>query len=135
MSQQTNTASFILDAPAFPLEFPNAVYQSTGNLTVSYTVNGAPATLTIVIEGISSPASANTDFGAQPGSPTLLDTYSSTSSTSNRSVALNGVFYNAFRVTGTWTGGTNVTIAGSITLSGPGTSFSAQLHLTNLKAD
>jgi hypothetical protein len=126
---ETNSTSFVLETSGYPVSLPNAVYQSSGNLTINYAITGAPASMTIVVEGVASPAtsaSSGEDYGAQPGSATVLDTYSSTGSVSNRSIALNWVLYDSFRVTAAWTVGTNVTVAGSLQTSGPGPTWNSE---------
>lgn len=125
MANETNTTNFLLDTSGYSLSVPNLVMQSSGNLSVSYVINGLPTSVSIAVEGIVSPQTANSDFGAQPGTPVLLDTYNSTSSVSNRSIALNGMLYDSFRFTATFAGGTNPTIAGSITTSGSGQAYNS----------
>jgi len=123
---ETNNINFILDASGFQLNLPNAVYQASGNLIVGYTINGAPSSMTITVEGISSPATnAANDYGAQAGSPVLLDTYSSTANTSNRTIAVSSL-YDSFRVTGKWAGGNNVTVNGSLQMSGAGPTWNSE---------
>jgi hypothetical protein len=124
MTTQASSISFVLDASGYPRTIPNAVAQASGNLTVSYAVSGSPVSLTILLEGLSNPDTANTYSGAQPGSPTLLDTYSSTSSVSGRSVSVSQLF-DSFRVTASWTGGNNVQIAVTLSTSGASTVFTS----------
>ena len=122
----TNNINFVLDASGFQLNLPNAVYQASGNLVVGYTIAGAPSSMVITVEGISSPATnAANDYGAQAGSPVVLDTYSSTSNTSGRTIAVSSLF-DSFRITGTWAGGNNVTVQGSLQMTGAGPTWNSE---------
>lgn len=124
---ESSLTNFVLETSGKPVVLSNAVYQASGSLLVNYSVNGGPSSLTITVEGLNSPAtSASNDYGHQPGSPVSLDVYSSTSSTTNRSIALNSVLYDSFRITATWTGGQNVTISGSMTMSGGGPTWNSE---------
>jgi hypothetical protein len=123
---QSNSTNFILETSGYQVVIPNSVFQSTGNLTVNYVVNGSPATLTITIEGLYSPATAlANDYGPQPGTPIVLDTYSSTSNAVNRSVSVSQLF-DAYRVSASWSGGKNVSVNAGLQTSGPGPSWNSE---------
>jgi hypothetical protein len=126
MSTQSQSTQFVLTVSGSAAKVLNNVYQSSGNITVNYTIAGAPATMSIVVEGIAGPKTGQgNDYGAQAGAATVIDTYSSTSSVSNRSVALNGVQYDSFNVIASWTGGKGVTINGSLQMTGSGPTWSS----------
>src|SRR5438132_9171616 len=100
-----SVSQFLLVKSGFPYSIQNAVAIASGSsLTVGYVVSGAPATLTITIEGIKNAS----------GDVAVLDSYVGTAST-QRTVALSDN-YDAFTVTAVWTGGSAKTaIAVSIT--------------------
>jgi hypothetical protein len=113
--------SFALQASGQPFKVPNGLLQNSGNLGAVYTVSGAPATLSIVVEGIKNAA----------GTVVLLDTYTGTTSTT-RSIALSDT-YDSFRVTAIWTGGLNVQVASVFTTTtGSGPTFSAAQNLVSI---
>jgi hypothetical protein len=123
MSTETSSISFTLEASGQPINIPNGTFQQTGNITVSYTIAGGPTSMELFVEGINSPETANTDYGHQPGTPTLLDSYVGTSNTT-RTIALSAL-YDSFRVTAIYSGGTNVTVSGNLAASGAGAVFSS----------
>jgi hypothetical protein len=119
---QSASSSFVFAGPGVPVALQNHLLD-TGSLTVNYTVAGSPATLSIVVEGI---------ILADGGSVAVLDTYSTAASVSNRSISLNSVSYDWFKITASWTGGSNVAISGSMQSSGSGPTFSAAQNLVSV---
>jgi hypothetical protein len=103
-----STTSFTLSASGAPAMIPNGVnVASGGSISVSYTIGGAPATLTITIGGIKA-----------SGDAAVLDSYTGTTNTT-RTVNLSDT-YTFFRVTAVWAGGQNVSVGSSVSTSGPG---------------
>jgi hypothetical protein len=126
MSTQSQSTQFVLTVSGSAAKVLNNVYQSSGNITVNYAIAGSPATMSIALEGVANPKTGGAnDYGAQSGFAAVLDTYSSTSSVSNRTIALNSVQYDSFNIIATWTGGKNVTVTGSVQTSGPGPTWSS----------
>jgi hypothetical protein len=117
---QSASSSFILGI-GFSVLLQNHLLDAS-SLTVSYTITGAPASISIVVEGI---------VLANGGASTVLDTYSSTSNTSGRSINLTATF-DWFRVTVNGAGGQNVSVSGSLASSGSGPTFSAAQSLVNV---
>jgi hypothetical protein len=105
---------FTLSASGQPFKIPNGVVASSGgSLSIAYTINGAPAALTITVEGLKT---ATGDAG-------VLDSYVGTANTT-RTINLSDT-YDYFRVTATWTGGAHVSVGANMTSTGPGPTFSS----------
>jgi O-acetylhomoserine/O-acetylserine sulfhydrylase-like pyridoxal-dependent enzyme len=119
MSQQLQV-SFQLNMPGQPFLISNMGLQAsnTSTLTIGYTIQGAPTTISLTVEGLSN---------AQ-GDVSVLDTYSTVANTTRTITPLGATFDN-FTVTGTWTGGTNVMVNVTFTATGIGASFSSSLDL------
>jgi hypothetical protein len=100
-----------LDQSGKRVFIPNAVaVGSGGSLQVTYQVNGAPASLTIIVMGTSN------------GIDSVIDTYTGTSNTT-RTISLPQTF-DSFAAVGTWTGGSDVTVGVTATATGAGQTFS-----------
>lgn len=97
-----------------PLLIPNSVgIKSGGTLNITYVVNGAPASLTVTVQGVKNAT------GDQP----VLDSYSGTADTT-RSVSLTDD-YDSFLITGNWAGGTSsVSVGVTVSTIGAGQKFS-----------
>lgn len=80
---------------------------SNSSIEFDYAITGAPATMTIAVEGEIN------------GSVAVLDTYGGTAN-AVRTISLNSVTYNGFRVIASWTGGFNVGVSITAKSSGPG---------------
>jgi hypothetical protein len=119
---QSASSSFVFAGPGVPVALQNHLLD-TSSITVNYTVAGSPVTVSITVEGI---------ILADGGSVALLDTYTGTTSVSGRSISLGSVSYDWFRITASWTGGSNVAISGSMQSSGSGPTFSAAQNLVSV---
>jgi hypothetical protein len=122
---QTNTTNFILDSAGFQKNIPNAT-QSTGTLNLTFRIGGSPSSLTLYVSGVSNPATSDSDIGAQPGSETVLGSFSATSGTSTESISLNGNLYGLSRLVTVWENGMNVAVSGSLSTSGGGDVFASE---------
>ena len=107
-----SATSFTLVQSGQPFVIPNHLVD-TASITISYTIAGAPATLTIVVEGIVNAS----------GVVAVLDTYTGTTNTT-RTITLSATF-DRFRFIATWTGGKNVSVGATLVSSGPGPTWSA----------
>jgi hypothetical protein len=110
---------FVLGCSGQPLTLPNSLLNS-GNLTVSYTLSSLTSA-TITVEGIQN-ANGVTD---------VLDTYTG-ATVSNRSVSLGSVTYDSFRFVATFAGSQQSAVSVSVSSTGNGAAFSANLNLTNV---
>src|SRR5580692_7409581 len=91
---------------------PNTVQiLSGGSLSVAYVINGAPATLSIIVMGVINAT----------GDTIVLDTYTGTSNTT-RTISLTNNF-DAFLIAPTWTGGADVTVGATVTSTGSGQTY------------
>lgn len=106
------STSFFLDQSGKPFSIQNHLVAAS-SLTAIYTITGAPATLTVVIEGMKNAS----------GVAAIVDSYVGTANTT-RTITLSDTF-DWFRLTATWTGGKNVSVAASLTSTGPGPTWSA----------
>lgn len=115
-----STSQFSLVQSGYPFSVQNSIaIASGGNLSVTYTISGSPSNLTITIEGVKN-----------SGTRVVLDSYSGVGNTS-RSVSLSDS-YDFFNFVPTWSGGTNVSIAVSVSMTGPGQSLSTVTAATPL---
>jgi len=86
--------------------------QSGGTLKAAYAVKGAPATLTVTVQGVKNAT----------GDQIVLDSYTGTADTT-RSISLTDT-YDSFLVTAVWTGGTSsVGVNATISSTGAGSGF------------
>ncbi len=104
--------TFTLGSSGTPFVATNDLVAAS-SIGVVYTVAGAPATLTIVVEGIKNAT----------GAVYVLDSYVGTTNTT-RTITLNDT-YDRFRVTAYWTGGSKVSVNASLSSTGPGPTWSA----------
>jgi hypothetical protein len=119
MPQQLQV-SFQLNMPGQPFLISNMGLQAsnTSTLTIGYTIQGAPTTISLSVEGL---------LNAQ-GDVSVLDTYSSVSNTTRTITPLGATFDN-FTVCGTWTGGTNVAVNVVFSTTGGGAAYASNLDL------
>jgi hypothetical protein len=113
---QGNLTNFSLSQSGQPFAVPNGANGAAGSsLTVSYTISGSPASMSIFIEGLKTSAG---------GAVALLDTYASTSNVASRSISLSDS-YDSFRFSGIWGSTPGVSVACAISASGPGLSWNS----------
>jgi hypothetical protein len=116
---ETSSTSFNLGAPGSSIVVQNSTFQASGNISVSYTIAGGSAVITL--EGLSGTNTSASDWGHQPNNGgVLLDSYNGASV--SRSVAVSTLF-DSFRVT--WKSG-GAGVSGSLSTSGPGPTFSSE---------
>jgi hypothetical protein len=109
-----SVSQFSIVRSGYPFSVQNTVgIASGGAISITYTISGAPGSLTIQVEGCKNSI----------GVVALLDTYNGTSGTT-RSISLSDT-YDYFQITANWTGGNNVGVAVSMTIAGPGLSLTA----------
>jgi hypothetical protein len=120
MTTQAQSVSFTLDQSNKPFQLQNGLLASTA--TVNYVITGAPATMAITVESLANQAGAdqNLEMSSNLG---VLDTYSSTSNISGRSVTLTGT-PTWLQFTANWTGGSDVMVTVTVTSSGAGPTYS-----------
>jgi hypothetical protein len=116
-----SVVQFSLPRSGIPFVVQNAVnIQSGGSLSITYTVSGAPATLTITVEGCKNAS----------GDVAVLDSYVGTANTT-RAVSLSDT-YDYFQITAVWTGGSNVNVSASLSFTGSGQTQTAVTSLIPL---
>jgi hypothetical protein len=103
-----STSQFSLIQSGYPFSVQNSVgIASGGTLSITYTITGAPATLTLYVQGVKNASS-----------PVVIDTYIGTANTT-RSISINDT-YDYFVVLPQWTGGLNVTVTVTVSFGGSG---------------
>jgi len=103
-----STSQFSLIQSGYPFSVQNSVgIASGGTLVITYTITGAPATLTLYVQGVKNASS-----------PVVIDTYSGTANTT-RTISITDT-YDYFVVLPQWTGGNNVTVTVNVSFSGAG---------------
>jgi hypothetical protein len=108
MMEVQSVSQFSLVQSGYPFSVQNFVaIANGGTLTAAYTISGAPASLTIVVEGVK-----NT------GQRLIVDTYSGTANTS-RSISITDS-YDYFVITPQWAGGNNVAVSVTMNFAGAG---------------
>lgn len=106
-AQQIQTQSVSLSQSGAAVVVQNTL-QSSGSLTVTYVISGAPATMTLLFQG-----------QTNAGGTSVLDTYSGTANTT-RTISLSGTIFPNYLIAATWTGGNSVTVTATITGTGVG---------------
>jgi hypothetical protein len=111
--------SFNIAQSGQPVSIPNSVQVGSGStLVLTYSINGAPLTLTITVEGIVN----------STGDSVVLDSFSGNTNTT-RTLNLTAT-YDSFAITATWTGGSSsVGVSGTAVFSGAGETFAGSVTL------
>lgn len=116
-AQQSSSQTVQLNGSGQTIALPNSLTNTT-TLSVQYVITGAPATVTLVVEGQTSLGIIN-----------ILDTYSTVANTT-RSISLSGVTYTSFILAPLWTGGTNVSVTATVVSSGSGSTTTLPYAVT-----
>jgi hypothetical protein len=113
-------SQFSLVQSGYPFSLQNTVgIASGGTLIITYTISGAPATLSIAVQGCKNASS-----------PVVIDTYIGVAGTT-RNISISDT-YDYFVVLPQWTGGNNVTVTVTATLVGSGQTQTAVTALIPL---